>query len=264
VRAKKTLAAARVPFEVPDRADYQARLRSVLEVIYLVFNEGYAATSGDSWMRPDLAGEALRLGRVLVEILPDEPEAHGLVALMELQVSRFGARTTANGEPILLLDQDRSRWDHSQIARGRASLARADGLGHGRGSYALQAAIAECHASAATPSDTDWDEIVLLYEALGQIAPSPVVELNRAVAVSMATGPANALLIVDQLISDGQLAGYSSLPAVRGELLFRLGRHDEARAENETAAAVTQNERERALLLAKAMRSSHEIHVDDL
>jgi predicted RNA polymerase sigma factor len=264
VRAKKMLAAARVPFEVPDRAEYQARLRSVLEVIYLIFNEGYAATSGDSWMRTDLADEALRLGRVLVGILSNEPEVHGLVALMELQASRFGARTTPSGEPILLLDQDRDRWDHSQIARGRASLARADSLGHGRGSYALQAAIAECHACAVTGSETDWDEIVLLYEALGQLHPSPVVELNKAVAVSMATGPANALRIADRLISESQLVGYAPLSSVRGELLARLGRHGEAQAEFETAANLTNNEREREVLLAKARRSSHEIHVDDL
>ena len=252
VRAKKTLTAARVPFEVPDPSEWRARLGSVLGVIYLVFTEGYAATSGEQWMRPDLANEALRLGRVLEGLTPREPEVHALVALMELQASRFGARVRQDGTPVLLADQDRGRWDRAQIGRGRAALARADALGRGRGSYALQAAIAECHATAASVDDTDWARIVLLYEALGRIAPNPVVELNRAVAVSMATGPASALLIVDTLADAGALRGSALLPSVRGELLARLGRAEEARAAFVTAAALTGNERERDVLLAKA------------
>jgi len=252
VRAKKTLTAARVPFEVPDPSEWRARLGSVLGVIYLVFTEGYAATSGEQWMRTDLANEALRLGRVLEGLTPREPEVHALVALMELQASRFGARVRQDGTPVLLADQDRGRWDRAQIGRGRAALARADALGRGRGSYALQAAIAECHATAASVDDTDWARIVLLYEALGRIAPNPVVELNRAVAVSMATGPASALLIVDTLADAGALRGSALLPSVRGELLARLGRAEEARAAFVTAAALTGNERERDVLLAKA------------
>ena len=252
VRAKKTLTAAKVPFEVPDPSEWRARLGSVLGVIYLVFTEGYAATSGEHWMRTDLANEALRLGRVLEGLTPREPEVHALVALMELQASRFGARVRQDGTPILLADQDRGRWDRAQIGRGRAALARADALGRGRGSYALQAAIAECHATAASVDDTDWARIVLLYEALGRIAPNPVVELNRAVAVSMATGPASALLIVDTLADAGALRGSALLPSVRGELLARLGRAEEARAAFVTAAALTGNERERDVLLAKA------------
>ncbi len=252
VRAKKTLSAAKVPFEVPDPNQWDARLGSVLGVIYLIFTEGYAATSGDRWVRTDLAAEALRIGRVLAELAPREPDVHGLVALMEFQSSRFGARMHPDGTPILLADQDRARWNRTQIERGKAALARADAAGRGRGPYALQAAIAECHASAARFEDTDWDRIVLLYEALGRIAPSPVVELNRAVAVSMATGPASALLIVDTLATDDALAGSYLLPSVRGELLGRLGRVEEARSELTTAAGLVGNERERAVLLAKA------------
>jgi RNA polymerase sigma factor (sigma-70 family) len=251
VRAKKTLSAARVPFELPDPSSFPARLGSVLEVVYLVFNEGYAATSGSAWMRVDLAGEALRLGRLLADLLPREPEVHALLALMELQASRFDARMSPTGDPVLLPDQDRSRWDHIQIARGLDALGRADRLGAGRGPYALQAAIAECHAIAATTADTDWGKIVLLYEALGQISPSPVVELNRAVAVSMATGPATALMIVDRVAEEYDLSAYVLLPAIRGDLLLRLGRQDEARAELATAARLTNNDKERAILLAK-------------
>ncbi|TFC53702.1 MULTISPECIES: RNA polymerase sigma factor [unclassified Cryobacterium] len=252
LRAKKTLAAAGVPFEVPDPSEWRSRLGAVLGVVYLIFTEGYAATSGDHWLRADLANEALRLARVLAGLTPREPEAHALVALMELQASRFGARVRADGTPILLADQDRRRWDHGQIARGQAALARADALGRSRGSYALQAAIAQCHARAPSVADTDWDRIVLLYEALGRIAPNPVVELNRAVAVAMATGPASALRIVDDLADDGALRGSALLPSVRGELLARLGRAQEARAEFLTAAALTANTRERDVLLAKA------------
>jgi RNA polymerase sigma factor (sigma-70 family) len=252
VRAKKTLTAAKVPFEVPDPSEWRARLGSVLGVVYLIFTEGYAATAGDAWMRTDLANEALRLGRVLAGLIPKEPEVHALVALMELQASRFAARVRPDGTPILLADQDRGRWDRAQIGRGQAALARADALGRGRGSYALQAAIAECHAVAPSIEDTDWARIVLLYEALGRIAPNPVVDLNRAVAVSMATGPASALLIVDGLAGAGALRGSSLLPSVRGELLARLGRAEEARSELVTAAGLTRNSRERAVLLAKA------------
>lgn len=252
VRAKKTLAAAKVPFEVPDPSEWRARLGSVLGVVYLIFTEGYAATSGDHWMRTDLANEALRLGRVLAGLTPREPEVHALVALMEFQASRFSARVRADGTPILLADQDRGRWDRAQIGRGQAALARADALGRGRANYALQAAIAECHASAPSIDDTDWARIVLLYEALGRIAPNPVVDLNRAVAVSMATGPASALRIVDGLADDGALRGSALVPSVRGELLARLGRSQEARSEFAVAAALTANSRERDVLLAKA------------
>lgn len=252
VRAKKTLAAAQVPFEAPDPNEWSSRLGAVLGVVYLTFTEGYAATSGDRWIRPELANEALRLGRLLAELVPREPEAHGLVALMEFQASRFAARVAHDGTAILLTDQDRSRWDHAQIRRGRAALLRADGVGRGRASYGLQAAIAECHAVAPSIDDTDWDRIVLLYEALGRLAPSPVVELNRALAVSMATGPANALRIVDQLAFDGALRGSHLLPSVRGELLARLGRTEEARSELLTAARLATNERESAVLRAKA------------
>lgn len=252
VRAKKTLAAARVPFEVPDPAEWPARVGAVLGVIYLVYTEGYSATSGERWVRHDLAVEALRLGRVLAALLPREPEVHALVALMELQSSRFAARESPDGSPILLADQDRARWDRAQINRGIAALDRADALGRGRGSYGLQAAIARCHAVAPSVESTDWDEIVVLYEALGRVAPSPVVELNRAVAVSMATGPANALRIVDALVADGALRGSHLLPSVRGELLARLGRADEAREELTTAARLTANDRERDVLLKKA------------
>ncbi|MCR2783969.1 MULTISPECIES: RNA polymerase sigma factor [unclassified Microbacterium] len=250
-RAKKTLAAAHVPFETPDPADWRERLGGVLGVIYLIFTEGYAATSGDRWMREELAEEALRLGRVLSGLLPREPEVWGLVALMELQSSRFAARTARDGTPVLLTDQDRTLWDRRQIARGRGALAQTDGRG-GRGPYALQAAIALCHAVAPSVESTDWDRIVLLYEALGRIAPSPVVDLNRAVAVSMATGPATALRIVDRLQADGALRGSHLLPSVRGELLRRLGRVDEARSELLTAAALAANDREAAVLRGKA------------
>jgi len=252
VRAKRTLSAAQVPFETPEPAEWKERLASVLGVVYLIFTEGYSATSGDSWMRTDLANEALRLGRKLAGLVPREPEVHGLVALMEFQASRFAARVTPSGEPILLSEQDRSRWDHRQIARGSTALARADALGRGRGTYALQAAIAQVHATAPTYEDTDWERIVLLYEALGRLAPNPVVELNRAVAVSFATGPASALIIVDELVAGGALAGSHLLPSVRAELLTRLGRPDEARVEYLRAAELTRNERERAVLLAKA------------
>jgi RNA polymerase sigma factor (sigma-70 family) len=256
VRAKKTLAAARVPFEVPDPSEWPTRLGGVLGVVYLVFTEGYRATSGERWVRHDLAAEALRLGRVLAALLPREPEAHALVALMEFQSSRFATRESPDGTPVLLADQDRSRWDRGRIRQGFAALERADavarGQGRGRGGYALQAAIARCHAVAPSVEGTDWDEIVVLYEALGRLAPSPVVELNRAVAVSMATGPANALILVDALAADGALRGSHLLPSVRGELLARLGRRDEARAALEEAARLTANDRERALLLSKA------------
>lgn len=252
VRAKKTLAAAKVPFEVPEPDQYAERLGSVLSVLYLIFNEGYLPASGTEWVRPDVSAEALRLARVVAGLMPREPEAQSLVALMEFTASRFAARTKRDGTPIPLDEQDRSRWDRSQIARGREALARADRLGRGRAAYGLQAAIAECHAVAASVDDTDWARIVLLYEALGRIAPSPVVELNRAVAVAMSTGPASALRIVDELERSGKLAGYPGLPAVRGELLARLGRTQEALGELETAARLTGNERERAALLAKA------------
>ena len=252
VRAKKTLSAAHVPFEAPDPGEWTSRLGAMLGVVYLVFTEGYSATSGDRWIRTELANEAVRLGRVLAGLLPREPEVHGLLALMELQASRFAARVAPDGSPILLTDQDRSRWDRTQIARGRAALRRVDEAGRGRGSYALQAAIAECHAIAPSVDETDWERIVVLYEALGRIAPSPVIELNRAVAVSMATGPAYALRIVDRLASEGALRGSHLLPSVRGELLARLGRIEEARSELITAAGLAGNERESAVLRAKA------------
>lgn len=251
VRAKKTLGAAAVPFETPEPSEWRARLSAVLGVVYLVYTEGYSATSGDRWMRVELADEALRLGRMVAGLLPREPEAHALVALMELQSSRFAARTSPDGSPILLDDQDRARWDRAQIERGRAALRRADALGRGRGAYGLQAAIAECHASAPSTEETDWERIVLLYEALGRLAPNPVVDLNRAVAVSRATGPASALLLVDRLAADGALRGSHLLPSVRGELLAQLGRTEEARSELATAAALAHNERTRAVLQAK-------------
>ncbi|TDP99775.1 MULTISPECIES: RNA polymerase sigma factor [unclassified Leifsonia] len=254
VRAKKTIAAARIPFASPEPAEWKQRLAGVLSVVYLIFTEGYAATTGREWMRADLANEALRLGRMVAALLPREPEAHALVALMELQAARFSARTRPDGTPVLLTEQDRTRWDRAQILRGRAALARADELGRGRGPYALQAAIAECHAVAPSADDTDWDRIVILYEALGRIAPSPVVELNRAAAVSMATGPANALRIADELAARGALPGSHLLPSVRGELLARLGRTEEAASELTAAAGLTANERERDVLLAKAAR----------
>ena len=252
VRAKRTLADAGIPFEVPRGPDLAARLESVLEVIYLVFNEGYAATAGDHWMRPALCEEALRLGRVLAGLMPAEPEVLGLVALMEIQASRLRARVGSSGEPVLLLDQDRSRWDHMLIGRGLAALAKAEALGGPPGAYALQASIAACHARARTAAETDWVRIVSLYEALGAVRPSPVVELNRAVAVGMASGPAAGLEIVDRLAGEPALRGYHLLPAVRGDLLRRLGRMDEARAELERAAALTRNESERRLLVERA------------
>lgn len=252
VRAKKTLAAAHAPFELPPREEHAQRLGAILGVLYLIFNEAHAASSGPDWMRPELSDEAIRLGRVLVALMPREPEAHGLLALMELTAARFPARVDANGEPVLLADQDRRRWDRSRITRGRAALAAADAVGRGRGAYCLQAAIAECHAVAASVDETDWDRIVLLYEALGRISPSPVVELNRAAAVAMATGPASALRIIDELSSSGALRGYHLLPATRGELLLRLGRDDEARSEFAVAAGLAGNDRERAILERKA------------
>jgi RNA polymerase sigma factor (sigma-70 family) len=252
VRAKRTLAEARVPFEVPRAPERAARLSSVLEVLYLVFNEGYAATAGDDWMRPALCEDALRLGRILAELVPQEPEVHGLVALMEIQASRFGARIGPSGEPVLLLDQDRARWDQLLIRRGLAALERAEKLGGALGRYALQATIAACHARARTPGETDWARIAALYDALAQLTPSPVVELNRAVAISMAFGPAAGLERVDALTSDPSLENYHLLPSVRGDLLAKLGRFDEARAEFERAAALTRNGRERTLLLERA------------
>src|ERR687886_930798 len=252
VRAKRTLREARVPFEVPCGAELAARLSSVLEVIYLVFNEGYAATAGDDWIRPALCEEALRLGRILAELVPQQPEVHGLVALMELQASRLRARIGPSGEPVLLLDQDRARWDQLLIGRGLAALERAERLGGALGPYALQAAIAACHARARTPEQTDWAAIAALYDALAQVAPSPVVELNRAVALAMAFGPAAGLELVDALTSEPSLKGYHLLPSVRGDLLARLGRLDEACAEFERAAALTRNVPERELLLERA------------
>jgi RNA polymerase sigma factor (sigma-70 family) len=252
VRAKRTLAEAGVPFEVPRGDERAGRLSSVLEVIYLVFNEGYSATAGDDWMRPQLCEDALRLGRILAELMPAEPEVHGLVALMEIQATRSRARTTPNGEPILLMEQDRSRWDRLLIRRGLAALERAQRLGGTQGPYALQAAIAACHARAQAAGDTDWQRIAALYFALAELTPSPIVELNRAVAVAMAFGPAAGLALVDALTSERALENYHLLPSVRGDLLTKLGRFDEARAEFERAAALTRNERERALLLDRA------------
>jgi RNA polymerase sigma-70 factor (ECF subfamily) len=252
VRAKRTLAEARVPFEVPRGADLAARLSSVLEVIYLVFNEGYSATAGDDWMRPALCEDALRLGRILAELVPKEPEVHGLVALMEIQASRSHARVGPSGEPVLLLDQDRARWDQLLIRRGLAALERAEKLGGALGSYGLQAAIAACHARARTPAETDWARIVALYDALARLTPSPVVDLNRAVAVAMAFGPAAGLDLVDALTSEPSLEAYHLLPSVRGDLLAKVGRFDEAREEFERAASLTRNARERRLLLERA------------
>jgi RNA polymerase sigma factor (sigma-70 family) len=252
VRAKRTLAAARVPFELPRGAELAARLSSVLEVVYLVFNEGYSATAGDDWLRPALCEDALRLGRVLAELAPEEPEVHGLVALMEIQASRAKARVGASGEPVLLLDQNRALWDHVLIRRGLVALERAEALGGAHGRYALQAAIAACHGRARTPEGTEWVRIAALYDALSQLAPSPVVELNRAVALSMAFGPAAGLELVDALVAEGALEGYHLLPSVRADLLAKLGRLDEARAELEFAASLTRNARERTLLLTRA------------
>jgi RNA polymerase sigma factor (sigma-70 family) len=252
VRAKRTLAEAGVPFEVPRGDDLAPRLSSVLEVIYLIFNEGYASTSGDDWMRPALSEEALRLGRTLASLAPDEPEVHGLLSLMEIQASRFVARVGPSGEAILLFDQDRTLWDAALIEGGLAALARAETLGGARGPYALQAAIAACHARAKTNEETEWARIVLLYEALAELTPSPVVELNRAVAISMAFGPAAGLEAVDALAGDKSLERYHLLSSVRGDLLEKLGRLDEARAAFEHAASLTKNARERDLLLARA------------
>jgi RNA polymerase sigma-70 factor (ECF subfamily) len=251
VRAKRTLSAARVPFVVPEREELADRLASVLEVIYLIFNEGYAATAGDDVIRPELIEEALRLGRILAGLLPAEAEVHGLVALMELQASRSRARVGPSGEPVLLLDQDRSRWDWMLVGRGLAALERAYGAGGALGPYTLQAAIAACHARARVAEDTDWERIVALYDGLAQLMPSPVVELNRAVAIGMAFGPEAALELVDDLTAEPALRGYHLLPAVRGDLLAKLGRDQEAQAEFERAAELTQNTRERALLLER-------------
>jgi RNA polymerase sigma factor (sigma-70 family) len=252
VRAKRTLAEARVPFEVPRGAELAGRLSSVLEVIYLIFNEGYAATAGDDWLRPALCEDALRLGRILAELAPDEAEVHGLVALMEVQASRAHARVGPSGEPVLLLDQDRARWDQLLIRRGLAALERAEALGGALGPYTLQAAIAACHARARVPGETDWPRIAALYDALAQLAPSPVVELNRAVAVAMAFGPAAGLELVDALTTERSLERYHLLPSVRGDLLAKLGRFAEARVEFERAASLTRNTRERVLLLDRA------------
>jgi RNA polymerase sigma factor (sigma-70 family) len=257
VRAKRTLSAARVPFEVPAGAELAARLSSVLEVIYLIFNEGYAATAGESWLRPALCEDALRLGRILAELMPNEPEVQGLVALMEIQASRFRARVGPKGRPILLLDQNRALWDQLLIRRGLAALERAERLGGARGPYALQAAIAATHARARAAEETDWPGIVALYDALAQLAPSPIVELNRAVAVAMAYGPAAGLDLVDQLASEPALAGYHLLPSVRGDFLAKLGRFVEAKAEFERAASLTRNASERALLLERAAANAH-------
>jgi predicted RNA polymerase sigma factor len=248
VRAKRTLAAAQVPFEAPGRDEIDARLEPVLEVIYLVFNEGYAASAGDEWVRPELIEEALRLGRILAELLPSEPEVHGLAALMELQASRIRARTGPDGEPVLLLDQDRARWDWLLVGRGLAALERARRAGGAIGPYTLQAAIAACHARARVAADTDWEQIVALYDGLAALTESPIVALNRAVAVGMAIGPEPALELVDALGSEPALREYHLLPTVRGDLLARLGRDDEARAEFERAATLTGNSRERAVL----------------
>ncbi len=255
VRAKRTLTAARVPFEVPRGADRAERLASVLEVLYLIFNEGYCATAGEDWVRPALCEDALRMSRVVAELMPNEPEVHGLVALLEIQASRIGARTAPNGDPILLMDQDRTRWNHVLIGRGLSALERAERLGGSLGPYALQAAIAACHGRARTPEETDWLRIVALYDALLEVLPSPVVALNRAVAVGIGYGPAAGLEAVDELRSAGALEGYYLLSSVRGELLLRLGRAVEGRVEFERAAQLTNNSKERALLLARAVDS---------
>jgi RNA polymerase sigma factor (sigma-70 family) len=256
VRAKRTLADAKVPFEVPRGAELQARLSSVLGVVYLIFNEGYSATAGDDWVRPALCEDALRLGRILAGLAPEEPEVHGLVALMEIQASRLRARVSASGEPVLLLNQDRSRWDHVLIGRGLQALERAEKLGTASGPYTLQAAIAACHARAHTAEETDWGHIAELYQELAQLTPSPIVELNRAVAVGMASGPAAGLAIVDALKEDPALKSYHLLPSVRGDLLYKVGRRDEARLEFERAASLTRNAREQALLLERAASCS--------
>jgi RNA polymerase sigma factor (sigma-70 family) len=252
VRAKRTLTETRVPFEVPRGPELAVRLSSVLEVIYLIFNEGYSATAGEDWMRPALCEEALRLGRILAELAPNEPEVHGLVALMEIQASRSGARTGPSGEPILLLDQDRARWDQLLIRRGLAALQHAEKIGSALGPYALQAAIAACHARARTAAETDWRRIAALYDTLARLMPSPIVELNRAVALAMAFGPASGLELIDSLAAEPSLKAYHLLPSVRGDFLFKLGRFAEAQAEFERAAALTRNARERAFLLDRA------------
>jgi RNA polymerase sigma-70 factor (ECF subfamily) len=256
VRAKKTLSEAHVPFEVPRGPELATRLSSVLEVVYLIFNEGYSATTGDDWVRPALCEDALRLGRILAELAPNEPEVHGLVALMEIQASRLSARTGPTGEPILLLEQNRALWDQLLIGRGLAALERAEQLGGARGPYALQAAIAACHARARTAAQTDWVRIATLYGELAELVPSPVVELNRGVAVSFAFGPAAGLQIVDPLVSSPTLKNYHLLPGVRGDLLFKLERYDEARTEFDRAAALTRNARERTFLLGRAAECS--------
>ncbi len=261
VRAKRTLAEKRVPFEVPRGAERAPRLSSVLQVLYLIFNEGYAATEGDNWMRPQLCEEALRLGRILLGLAPNEPEIHGLVALMEIQASRLAARVGPSGEPVLLLDQNRARWDWLLIRRGLAALERAEALGGALGPYALQAAIAACHARALTAAETDWTRIATLYEALAELAPSPIVTLNRAVAVAMALGPAAGLELVDALTSEPLLANYHLLPSVRADLLAKLGRFEQARVEHERAASLTQNARERQLLLDRAAACARELPV---
>ena len=253
VRAKRTLAAARVPFAVPSGGELAERLASVLEVVYLIFNEGYSATAGDDWMRPALCEDALRLGRILAELTPAEPEVHGLVALMEIQASRTGARVGRTGEPILLLAQDRARWDHILIRRGLGALARAEDLGGALGPYALQAAIAACHGRARTADETDWARIAALYDALAQLTPSPIIELNRAVAVAMAFGPAEGLALADALLAEPALRDYHLLPSVRGDLLAKLGRTQEAREQFARAASLTRNTRERDLLLERAL-----------
>jgi RNA polymerase sigma-70 factor (ECF subfamily) len=265
VRAKRTLSDSRVPFEVPRGAELEERLSSVLSVIYLIFNEGYSATAGEDWMRPQLCQEALRLGRILAELTPQQADVHGLVALMEIQASRFGARTGPSGEPVLLLDQDRARWDQLLIRRGLAALARAEALsakpGRSPGPYVLQAAIAACHARARSAEETDWAQIVGLYAKLGEVTPSPVVELNRAVALAMLFGPEAGLNVVDALTAEPALKTYHLLPSVRGDLLRKLGRFEEARAEFERAASLTRNERERRLLLERAARCA--VEADD-
>jgi predicted RNA polymerase sigma factor len=251
VRAKRTLSESGVAFEVPRGAEFESRLASVLQAIYLVFNEGYSATAGDEWLRPALCEDALRLGRILADLVPKEPEVHGLVALMEIQASRSAARVTADGEPVLLLDQDRSRWNQLLIHRGLAALERAESLSETRGSYTLQAAIAACHARARTGDETDWHRIAELYRELSELTRSPIVELNRAVAVSLAFGPALGLDLLDSLRDEPTLRNYHLLPAVRADLLIKLGRPMEARSELERAASLTRNERERALLLQR-------------
>jgi RNA polymerase sigma factor (sigma-70 family) len=252
VRAKRTLADKHIPFELPRGPELAVRLSSVLEVIYLIFNEGYSATTGDHLMRPTLCEDALRLGRILAELTPSEPEVHGLVALMEIQASRTRARVTSTGEPVLLFDQNRTQWDQLLIHRGRTAIERAHKINTTRGPYLLQAEIAACHARARTPSETDWPRIVILYTELAQLTPSPVIELNRAVAISMAHGPQAGLTLVDALASEPALARYHLLPSVRADLLYKLGRHPEARTEFERAAALTRNSRERDLLLTRA------------